>query len=277
MYYSYDFCKKCNGKLIERNQTKDNFNEFNKSGDKCPICGELMILACVSKKKLDSIYQILLDRSVYEKCLKNTMMRDYIYHKSGMVQKESIDFQFIPFEGDATNTYKFMEFLDKNHTSYSVYPSFPIKRILYYDVCSTCGEPLVSKKVDVENEKDYVYIGKYCEKCKEWEFFNSFNKLSIDKTIYKIILDIDVVWDNKLLKIMQGLIGRENINCKKGDILIEDTALNIRSCGERLKAANIIFHIIPEFKYEIQPYEEVTEEILMEILKGQKWYKENDF
>lgn len=275
MYYGYDFCKKCNDKLIERSQTKEHSIEFDRSGDKCPICGEEMILACVSKEKLDSTYQIVLLQSDYEKCLKNTIVNEYIQHKSGMIQKEG-DSPFIPLEGDASNTYKLMEFLDENHISYSVGSGFPIERILYYENCSTCGELLVSKEVDLEEPEGYVHTGKYCERCKRWEFFTCVSKVSLDKAVYKLILDKDCVWDRELLKVMQELIGKEEIESKKDTILMEDRAENIRSCGERLKAANIPFHIEPEFPHEILPYEEITEEFLMEILKRQSWYKEEE-
>lgn len=276
MYYGYDLCKNCKNSLIKRDYTKNKSNEFNKFGNICPNCGEKMILSCVSQEELKSSYKILLSQSSYKECLQNSIVMKYMNENSIMFEKEKMDSETVVFDGNPVQIYNFMDILSANQIAYSVLPEFPI-RIAYYDICSTCGRPLVSKEMDAESLKDYVYTGKYCEICKEWELFTCISKLRNDKTIYKIILDIDVIWDNKLLKIMQGLIGRENINCKKGDILIEDAALNIRSCGERLKAANIIFHIIPEFKYEIQPYEEVTEEILMEILKGQKWYKENDF
>lgn len=155
MYFGYDVCPKCMNTLIERAQSMENANDFEKySGKSCLVCGSKLVLACVGDKRIDNtLYKIILseisvsDRKDYVEILKKL---DIDISLEELNNRETVI-----FEGTAVDIYIKMEMLDSARMKYTVVPNFPFARMIYNQVClcSKCGGETVQK---IENHKEYI-------------------------------------------------------------------------------------------------------------------------
>lgn len=273
MYYGYDICPKCKNKLIERREAQENKTEFAKySGNDCFVCGEKMVLACVGEKKIDNtIYKITLEE-VFN-CKENeenyikTIMKIGNFDVATARNKLNAQGSII-FEGDFFNTYKNMELLDDiGSFVYNVTPPFSFTRFVYHVVCPVCGGKTIEKTEEMQDLKNYVKKGIFCESCNDWVLQCSINKMNIDDTIYNIMISfrgIECKEKEEVLNIVEDL---QNKKVSKDEIIVCDKANIIYEILQKLEAININYKIAPPFPYEICKFSEEDEKFLNDILK----------
>lgn len=275
MYFGYDVCPKCMNTLIEREQSMEDENDFEEySGKYCLVCGSKLVLACVGDKRIDNtLYKIILSEiPVSDK-------KDYIE----ILKKLDIDIsleelknrEIVIFEGSAVDIYIKMEILDSAGIKYTVAPKFPFARKIYNQVClcSKCGGETVQK---IEDHKKYIIKGFYCENCKDWILYNSFSKLQLDDTVYKLVFSrkeidnqIDFGAKSELLYDLDNLSDMK----EQGDkVFILGKAEEVYDILQILKAMNVSYEIDPPFIHEIDKYREFDDKLIEEILESNKKY-----
>ena len=275
MYFGYDVCPKCMNTLIEREQSMEDENDFEEySGKYCLVCGSKLVLACVGDKRIDNtLYKIILSEiSVSDK-------KNYIE----ILKKLDIDIsleelknrEIVIFEGSAVDIYIKMEILDNAGMKYTVVPKFPFARKIYNQVCfcSKCGGETIQK---IENHKEYIKKGFYCENCKSWELYYSFNRLQLDDTIYRLKFSRKEI-DNKTdsgakSELLYELDNLSDIKEQGDEIIILGKAEMIYDILQKLIAMNVAYDITPPFIHKINKYREFDDTLIEEILESNKKY-----
>lgn len=275
MYFGYDVCPRCMNILIEREQSKENENDFEEySGKCCLVCGSRLVLACVGDKRIDdTLYKIILseisvsDKKYYIEILKKLDI--------DISLEEFNNRETVIFEGTGDDIYIKMEMLDGAGIKYTVMPKFPFARKIYNQVClcSKCGGETVQK---IEIHKEYINKGFYCENCKDWELYNSFSRLQLDDTVYRLEFSRKEI-DNKTdsgakSELLNGLDNISDIKEQGDEIIILGKAEMIYDILQKLIAMNAAYDITPPFIHKIEKYREFDEELIREILELNKRY-----
>lgn len=275
MYFGYDVCPKCMNTLIEREQSMGNENEFEEySGKYCLVCGNKLVLACVGDKRIDNtLYKIILseisvsDRKDYVEILKKL---DIDISLEELNNRETVI-----FEGTAVDIYIKMEMLDSARMKYTVVPNFPFARMIYNQVClcSKCGGETVQK---IENHKEYINKGFYCEYCKDWVFYHSFSRLQLDDTNYQLVFSLKEInrkpecgAKNELLYDLDNLTDKVK---RENKIYISGKADKIYSILQMLIAMDVTYEITPPFIHKIGKYREFDDKLIEEILELNRKY-----
>ena len=275
MYFGYDVCPKCMNTLIERAQSMENANDFEKySGKSCLVCGSKLVLACVGDKRIDNtLYKIILSEiSVSDK-------KDYVEILKELDIDISLDKlhnrETVIFEGTAVDIYIKMEMLDSAGMKYTVVPEFPFARMIYNQVClcSKCGGETVQK---IENHKEYINKGFYCEYCKDWVFYHSFSRLQLDDTNYQLVFSLKEInrkpecgAKNELLYDLDNLTDKVK---RENKIYISGKADKIYSILQMLIAMDVTYEITPPFIHKIGKYREFDDKLIEEILELNRKY-----
>ena len=187
--FIYEICPHCMDQLLERKQSVEDVNSVNF----CPQCGKKMVMACFGEKKMDStIYKIILnDASVSDYNDRKNKFLSTIMKIGGFNFNEALEKyrtkDCVIFEGNISGAYVSMGLLDNFTPSihYTVVPQFPYERLVnpFVSICPTCGSDTVYKTEDIDNPKDYVIDGFFCEKCNEWVMFTTRPKSEDDAEI----------------------------------------------------------------------------------------------
>ena len=168
-----------------------------------------------------------------------------------------------------------MEILDSAGMKYSVTPKFPFARKIYNQVClcSKCGSETVQM---IENHKEYINKGFYCENCKSRELYYSFNRLQLDATIYRLKFSRKEI-DNKTdsgakRELLDELNNLSDIKEQEDEIAIWGKAEMIYDFLQKLIAVNAAYDIMPPFIHKIDKYREFDDKLIEEILESNKKY-----
>ena len=252
-----------------------NENEFEEySGKYCLVCGNKLVLACVGDKRIDNtLYKIILSEiSVSDK-------KDYVEILKELDIDISLDKlhnrETVIFEGTAVDIYIKMEMLDSAGIKYTVVPEFPFARMIYNQVClcSKCGGETVQK---IENHKEYINKGFYCEYCKDWVFYHSFSRLQLDDTNYQLVFSLKEInrkpecgAKNELLYDLDNLTDKVK---RENKIYISGKADKIYSILQMLIAMDVTYEITPPFIHKIGKYREFDDKLIEEILELNRKY-----
>lgn len=170
----YEMCPHCMNQLIERKQPIDDGESINY----CPKCGKKMVMACFGEHKIDdTIYKIILNdvflshnRDKFVKFLSTLIKIGNLDFNAALEKCRAKDSMI--FEGNISDTYVNMGLLDDfaPDIHYTVVPPFPFESLItpFVSLCPICGNETIHKSENLDDPKDYVRDGYFCEKCQDW-------------------------------------------------------------------------------------------------------------
>lgn len=259
MHYDYMICPKCRNRIVEQNEQEINNKQI------CPICGNQFVTAFWGEQKIDdTIYKIILkhqpiiwDTSI-DSLKKGLEGHDLAIDADTLIQKlESGNEGEVLFEGDAIHAYFFMEALDCMIAFYSVIPKFPFHRSIEPDMalCPLCGSKTVEKLEQIENDKDYLTHGWFCESCQMWLTSCNMPKKELNGCIYKLTLSESElnIQENSIKKeqLINKIKDSRSTKIQEDEITISDNTPGILSYLVLLKEMHIDYKVEPPFPYAI--------------------------